>query len=426
MKTIIILGRTNVGKSTLFNILKQNNTSIINELPGSTRDYILCIANIFNIKYKIMDTPGIDLRIKKIIIENKIKRTDKLIKKVDLIFFIINGRKNILESDFFLLNIILKTNKKIFLLINKTETKILLSRANINKLGLGKGIFISAKHQIGIYNIYLKIKRISKIKRSILKKRENLLSIALIGKTNVGKSTFFNSVLGFRRNIISKNSDTTRDFIETKINFQSISISLFDTAGVKNNIGSNLEKFSINKSIYLINKSDIILVMISSENIIDKQELILLKLVIKKNKLLILVINKRDLVRNIKVFKKKVNFIISKKVFYIKDIFIFFSFKEKNIKKTFFLKKIIFLWKRYNLKIKKEKLDILAREINVKNKSIKILSIKQNKKTPLKFLFIMNKIKSEVYKGLENLYIDIIKKIFKLNHLYVKINFVQK
>jgi len=308
---VIIFGRTNVGKSTLFNALTEKNQALISNIPGTTRD-----ANLSEVKWRgqrffIIDTGGfIDLdflRLKKIkaetIDELVQKQARDYLKKADLILFIVDARDGLLPQDqtmAAILKRIIPDKKNIVLVANKTE-KLSLAHAGSDfyRLGLGDVIPISALTGAGTGDMLDLV--LEKIKASpdpvIEPVQENAIRVSIIGKPNVGKSSLLNAILGYPRVIVSTLPHTTREPQSEKVQYKDQAIIVVDTAGITKHGHKvdNLEKYSMDKSLAAVRKSDISLLVLDVSENLTKQDARLVEEVTSKGKSLILIANKWDL-----------------------------------------------------------------------------------------------------------------------------------
>lgn len=435
MKKIAIIGRENVGKSTLFNKLCQKELSIVNNQPGVTRDYVKNIGKLYDLKFELIDTAGWYLK-KKNEITPKIKTNTSLtIEEADFIFFVVDARTLLSEEDIILAKSVRKLQKNTLLLANKSESKKALTKEDLIKLGLGEGIFISAEHRLGFEDIYHIMK--SKVDSAIelVEESADNLSIAIVGRPNVGKSTLFNSILGFERSLVSDIAGTTRDYLLYEINVNGVAINLIDTAGVrrKAKIQEKIEELSISKTIEAIKASDIVLLIMDSENAFEKQDLVLANLALRHNKLLIPVINKQDLIEDIDKFKEEVQYLMTKRLPQIKDIFSIFISAQKNFNKNSLFKKIIDLWNLYNIKIPTSKLnswlsntlETYSMPIMKNNIKLKIKYVKQSSSCPPTFVFFVNiSNKIEINKNFEKFLTNSLRAKFLLQGIPIKIHFV--
>ena len=434
MKKIVIIGSENVGKSTLFNKLCQKDLSIVNNYSGLTRDYIKGIGKLYNSEFKLMDTAGwhfsnnsaINLKIRINIL--------LIIQESDLIFFVIDAKTPLLIENIFLIKVIKRFQKKTILLVNKSEIKDTVTDKNIFKLGIGGGVFIGAEHNLGLEYIYYAMQSNNSGLVNLLKKKNDALSLVIVGRPNVGKSTLFNSILGFERSLVSNISGTTRDYLsyETSINNQIIN--LIDTAGIrrKNRVIKKIEELSVYKAIDIIKISDIILLVMDPNKLLQKQDLALANLTLRYGKLLVPLVNKRDLINQVDLYQYNMRYMLEKRLSQIKNIPSLLLSAKKNFNKKFFFNKIINLWNLYNTVISTSKLNNWLRSILslysmpiVGNTRLKIKYIKQNSSCPPTFAFFSNLSKNiNVNKNFKNFLVNSLRKKFLLHGIPIKVYFI--
>ena len=293
---IAIVGRPNVGKSTLFNILTGSKSAIVADFSGLTRDRKY--GNVKDSSLVLIDTGGISLEDNDMSEAIK-KQTENAIEEADCIFFIVDAIEGLLPLDEVIADSLRKQNKRIILIINKVDnTKIESYSSEFEKLGFTESIKVSASHNIGLSDI-----------RSILNDFEDSvefnefpissdsLKISIIGRPNAGKSTLINQLLGEDRVLVSPESGTTRDSIEVPFKSNSKDITLIDTAGMrrKRSIKEEPEKFSVSKSVESIKKANVVILLLdSSENIVD-QDIHLLGLTLTIGRPIIIAANKLDI-----------------------------------------------------------------------------------------------------------------------------------
>jgi GTPase len=306
---IVLIGRTNVGKSTLFNVLSKTRNALVANHPGLTRDrnYGYCSLKE-NKKIIIVDTAGLNFKSKKI--EKKShEQTLHAIKECDGILFLVDARDGIMPQEYEITEKIRKYQKKTILVINKIDG--IKENSKINEfysLGFKENIKISASHNQGINNLiskYLTPWINLKFKERNLEKisqehsnRENIsVKVACIGKPNVGKSTLINSLIMKKRMITSKTPGTTLDSISVPIKYNYKNYIFIDTAGKskKKSKKNKIEKFSTIKTLQTIENSNLNLLIIDAKNQISNQDLLLANFIEECGKPLIIVINKCDL-----------------------------------------------------------------------------------------------------------------------------------
>ena len=310
---ILILGMPNVGKTSLYNSITLDDTNIIHKTIGTTRDWHSSYLKINN-NIEIFDTPGIIS--KKNILENSIK---ELIKNIDIVLYVVDYKNENLNSDKSLLKSIRKFGKDIILIVNKDDN--FDQGKDFSNLGLKKIFYISCSHKIGINHF------LDHIKNYPIKKNNDQnfdFSIGLFGKTNVGKSTLLNKLVGYERSLVSHLPKTTTDVVSSSYIFKNTRFLIKDTAGLikKNKIDKNsLDYFVTKKTLSIINKIDVNIFLIDINQGFDTQSKKIFNLIYQKSNILLFIINKTDLVKKNK--KKIINELI-------KDINYEFS-QSKNI-----------------------------------------------------------------------------------------------
>jgi len=312
---VIIMGRANVGKSTLFNRLLEKPKAITSEIAGTTRDFLIGQIYWQGINFELMDTGGIETiipkkKLKKISPQfnieyslDIIKKTQAALKQADLILLLVDIQTGLLPADKELTLALKKLNKEIILVANKTDSLNLQAQgAEFFKLALGEPIYVSALNGAGtgdlldaVVNKLKKIKKSKKAKKFEIKKA---LKFSIIGKPNVGKSSLLNALLGEERVIVSPIPFTTREAIDTYLEYQDQNIILIDTAGIRKqaHIGPGLEKISVRKSLANAKQSDICFLVLDISQPITVQDNKLSKILLDARVGIIIIANKWDLI----------------------------------------------------------------------------------------------------------------------------------
>ena len=305
VKTIAIIGRPNVGKSTLFNRLIGKNKAIVANDPGVTRDYIIDSYNYRGSNIELIDTAGIEERDNKNLSRKLKESSKKAIDKADAIIFLVDVRSEITSDDIFLTKLVRKSGKEILLVANKCETLKQDNEAfKFNSFGFGESINISAEHDRGIIDLKSIIYSLTE-KSKVLNAENNLESgsairIAILGRPNSGKSTLTNYLLKEERQIVGEISGLTRDTITEEFNWKDRDYIIIDTPGLrkKSKITDEVEKKSSKSSLRTVDNSDISILLIDASIGIDKQDLIISNYIEEKGKPFILAINKWDMIRD--------------------------------------------------------------------------------------------------------------------------------
>jgi GTP-binding protein len=311
---VAICGRTNVGKSTLFNCLTERNQALVSDIAGTTRDSNLGTVEWSNSAFDLVDTAGLldwkYLATKKLngvsIDEQTQKQAKKYLDKADLILFVVDSKVGILPEDKELATVLKKDAKyrtKLMLIANKIDNfKNASEAAQFNKLNLGEPFTISAASGMGTGDLLDKIiERIDegrKFKKAEVTDEDKQINVCIIGKPNVGKSSLLNSILGYERVIVSPLAHTTREPQHTNISYAGHEIKLVDTAGIskQGTKTKGLEKPGILKSLKSLEKAEIALLVFDISEPLTHQDAKLIQEIVDRKKSLIFIANKWDLV----------------------------------------------------------------------------------------------------------------------------------
>ena len=295
LPTVALVGRPNVGKSTLFNKIVGMKVSIIEDIPGVTRDRIYQEANYNNKRFYLIDTGGIDASKIDFNIEIKMQ-AEVAINEADIVVFIVDGKEGLTTNDLIVRDILRKSNKKVIVAINKMDVK----EANNNiydfyELGFDNYIPISSIHNIGFVDL---MDTITMNFPEVEEKEDNRIKFSIIGRPNVGKSSLMNALLNEERVVVSNIAGTTRDSIDSVLKYHNEEYVMIDTAGMrkKGKVFESVEKYSLLRSLKAIDRSDICLVVINAEEGIKEHDKHIAGYAIEKGKGLIFVVNKWDTV----------------------------------------------------------------------------------------------------------------------------------
>jgi len=396
LKCVCLIGKPNVGKSTIFNKMIKEKKSIIMDEPGVTRDRIYGKVTYKDKTFSVIDTGGIasgnddfnkDIRM----------QAELAIDEADLILFVVDGKNGIDASDYFIRDMLMKSNKEIIVLVNKVDNP---NRENniyeFYELGFPTVMSISGEHNLGFNELLDAITKNITVDNDM----KNLIPrFCLIGRPNVGKSSLINAILNEERAIVSDIAGTTRDSIDTKFIYDKKEYIVIDTAGLrkKGRIYENVEKFSYLRSMRAIDESDVCVVVISAEEGILEHDKHILGYAIESGKGVVLVVNKWDTVKNsdldIKKWKTDINneFQFAQ---YIKVVFL--SAKTKKRIHTL-MPEIISAYENNNKEIKTSLINNVITEAvslnappSYKGKRLKIYFVSQTGFAPPKFTFNVN------------------------------------
>lgn len=295
LPTVALVGRPNVGKSTLFNKIVGRQVSIIEDLPGVTRDRIYQEATYNRKKFYLIDTGGIDAT--KMDFNNEIKlQAEIAINEADIVVFIVDGKEGLTTNDLIVRDILRKTDKKIIVAINKIDVKNAQDNIyDFYELGFDTYIPISSIHNTGFVELMDTITMNFTEHEEI---EDNRVKFSIIGRPNVGKSSLMNALLNEERVVVSNVAGTTRDSIDSVLKYHNEEFVMIDTAGMrkKGKVFESIEKYSLFRSMKAIDRSDICLVVINAEEGIKEHDKHIAGYAIERGKGLIFVVNKWDTV----------------------------------------------------------------------------------------------------------------------------------
>ena len=294
---VAIVGRPNVGKSTLFNKIAGERIAIIEDTPGVTRDRLYQETSYLNKPFYLVDTGGIDLGNERFNEEIKMQ-AEIAINEADVVIFVVDGKEGITSNDLVVRDILRKSKKRIIVAINKVDNKSSLDNIyDFYELGFDTYIPISAIHNTGYIELMDEVTEGFKEKDS--EEIDPRVHIAIIGRPNVGKSSLTNAILNEERMVVSDVAGTTRDSIDSVFKYHDEEFVLIDTAGMrkKGKIYENVEKYSLFRSMAAIDRSDICLLVIDAADGIKEHDKHIAGYAIEKGKGLIIVVNKWDIAK---------------------------------------------------------------------------------------------------------------------------------
>ncbi len=291
---VAIVGRPNVGKSTLFNRIIGQRLSITDDQPGVTRDRIYAKAEWLGVGFNLIDTGGIEIKDAPFLEEIK-QQAQIAMDEADVIICVVDCRNGVTDNDEYVAKLLYKTDKPIVLAVNKVDDKKFVDMLyEFYALGLGEPIAVSSNHGIGVGDLLDAVIKVLPKKEE--PKHDGHLRFSLIGRPNVGKSSLTNVILGQERVIVSDIAGTTRDSIDTEFTRDGKKYVVIDTAGIRKRgkIYENAEKYSVIRSLDAIDRSDIVLLVLNAEEGIIEQDKNVYQYVEEASKATIIVVNKWD------------------------------------------------------------------------------------------------------------------------------------
>jgi len=311
---VAIVGRPNVGKSTLFNRIVGGMVAIVESTPGVTRDRLYHDVEWLGNKFTIVDTGGIEFKDQTTPLSDKMKQQAEVaIEEADVVLFVVDGKTKVTPDDEQIARYLRKTDKPIILVVNKVENFELFQAESFEYLTLGYGepIPVSAAHGKNIGDLLDAV--VAKFPEKVTEDYEpDVIKIAVIGRPNVGKSSIVNKLLGEERVIVSDIPGTTRDAIDTPFSYENRNYVLIDTAGIrrKKKIAEVTESYSVIRSFRAIDRADVVLMVIDATEGITEQDKKIVGYAHEAGKGLILIVNKWDLItkddKTLNKFEKKI------------------------------------------------------------------------------------------------------------------------
>lgn len=315
---VAIVGRPNVGKSTLFNALAGEMISIVKDTPGVTRDRIYAEVSWLDREFTLIDTGGIEPESKDIILSQMREQAQIAIDTADVIIFITDVRQGLVDSDSKVADMLRRSGKPVILTVNKVDSfaKFMPDVYEFYNLGIGEPAPISAASRLGLGDMLDRV--IADFPASNAEEEEDERPrIAIVGKPNVGKSSIINKLLGSNRVIVSDVPGTTRDAIDTAITYDGKEYVFIDTAGLrrKSKIKEELEHYSIIRTVTAVERADVVLVVIDAVEGITEQDAKIAGIAHERGKGIIIVVNKWDAIekhdKTIYEYEHKIRMVLS-------------------------------------------------------------------------------------------------------------------
>ena len=317
---VAIVGRPNVGKSTLFNVIAGDAISIVKDTPGVTRDRIYADCTWLNMNFTLIDTGGIEPDSSDIILSQMREQAEIAIATADVIVFIVDVRQGLVDADSKVADMLRKSHKPVILAVNKVDSLAKFGNDvyEFYNLGIGDPIPVSGASRLGIGDLLDEV--VKHFDASQMEEEEDdRPRIAVVGKPNVGKSSLINKLLGENRVIVSNIAGTTRDAVDTEIIHNGVPYVFIDTAGLrrKNKIKEDLERYSIIRTVTAVDRADVVIIVIDAKEGITEQDAKIAGIAHERGKGMIIAVNKWDLVEKDNTTMKKFTEKIREKLSYM-------------------------------------------------------------------------------------------------------------
>ena len=295
---VAIVGRPNVGKSTLFNKLAGRRISIVEDTPGVTRDRVYADAEWLRHNFTIIDTGGIEVESQDIILAQMRRQAQIAIETADVIVFIVDGKQGLTGADYEVAQMLRQSKKPVVLVVNKIDHLELEANAfEFYNLGIGNPCAISATQGLGLGDM---LDEVVAHFENVYSNTENeeYIQVAVVGKPNVGKSSLINRMLGEERNIVTDIAGTTRDAIDSKLETEEGKFILIDTAGIrrKSKVEEGIERYSVIRSLAAVERANVVILLLDSTEELSDQDEKIIGYAHEMKKAIIVIVNKWDLI----------------------------------------------------------------------------------------------------------------------------------
>ena len=310
---VAVVGRPNVGKSTLFNVLAGERISIVKDTPGITRDRIYADVEWLNYKFTLIDTGGIEPDSKDIILSQMREQAEIAIASADVIMFLVDIKQGLVDADMHVANMLRKSGKPVVLVVNKVDnpSKQMADVYEFYNLGIGDPYAISAANRLGLGEMLDAVTKLFP-EGSDTDEEDDRPKVAIVGKPNVGKSSIINKLIGENRVIVSDIAGTTRDAVDTEVTYNKKQYVLIDTAGLrrKSKIKEELERYMIVRTVAAVERADVVVLVIDATEGVTEQDAKIAGVAHERGKGMIIAVNKWDAIekdnKTMNEFTKKV------------------------------------------------------------------------------------------------------------------------
>ncbi len=307
---VAIVGRPNVGKSTLFNRIVGKKVSIVEDMEGVTRDRLYCDAEWCGYNFTLVDTGGLEIKSQDKMWQHIRAQAQIAVDIADVIVYVADGKSGLTANDYEVAEFLRGCNKPIIVAVNKLDNNETENSFDFYELGLGTVVAISAEQSKGIGDLLDEV--VEHLPKYDIQQDEGKLNVAIVGKPNAGKSSITNRILGYDRVIVSNVAGTTRDAIDTDFEWQGKKFNIIDTAGIrkKSSVEEGVEQYSVMRSLAAIRRADVVLVVIDAQEGLSEQDVKICGFAHEQGKPSVIVMNKWDTIEKdtytVNTFNKKI------------------------------------------------------------------------------------------------------------------------
>lgn len=307
---VAIVGRPNVGKSTLFNRIVGKKVSIVEDMEGVTRDRLYCDAEWCGYNFTLVDTGGLEIKSQDKMWQHIRAQAQMAVDIADVIVYVADGKSGLTANDYEVAEFLRGCNKPIVVAVNKLDNNETENSFDFYELGLGTVVAISAEQSKGIGDLLDEV--VEHLPKYDIQHDEGKLNVAIVGKPNAGKSSITNRILGYDRVIVSNVAGTTRDAIDTDFEWQGKKFNIIDTAGIrkKSSVEEGVEQYSVMRSLAAIRRADVVLVVIDAQEGLSEQDVKICGYAHEQGKPSVIVMNKWDTIEKdtytVNTFNKKI------------------------------------------------------------------------------------------------------------------------
>ncbi len=314
---VAIVGRPNVGKSTLFNMMVGERISIVKDTPGVTRDRIYADVTWLNYTFTLMDTGGIEPETDDLMLRHIREQAEMAIEMADVVLFLVDGRTGLVDADYQVADMLRRSQKKVVLVVNKIDNfeKQLPDTYEFYNLGIGDPHPVSSLSKLGLGDMLDEV--VALFSEGLEEEEDERPRVAIVGKPNVGKSSIINKILGENRVIVSDIAGTTRDAVDTEIVWEGKKYVFIDTAGLrrKNKIKEEIERYSILRTVSAVERADVAVLVIDATEGVTEQDAKIAGIAHDRGRGMIIAVNKWDAIEKdnntVKEYTNKIRNILS-------------------------------------------------------------------------------------------------------------------